>query len=322
MLFGIPMLMTMELWELGFYIEQSRLLILLLFNIPLLIVLAHLIGFERTSTFWQAVRDALTAFALGIVISGAALVMLGVLKADMPMATIIGKIAIQAVPASIGAMLGRSQLGGEDNADDEDDETSQSSDAVPDSLSTNYVRELFLMAIGALFLNLNVAPTEEVVLISYKMMNWHGVLTILVSIAIMHCFVYAVSFRGGHRMPEDSSRWPIFFRYTLPGYMVAMLVSLYVLWIFGRLDGMAATPVRMPVEGGYRIRFDVSNSANRTAAAVVVRGEVMDGDAAVEQADVTFDYVPAQSKASGAILFAREPRQDQIRLRTISFTDP
>lgn len=79
---------------------------------------------------------------------------------------------------------------------------------------------------------------------------------------------------------------------------------------------------RMPVEGGYRIRFDVSNSANRTAAAVVVRGEVMDGDAAIEQADVTFDYVPAQSKASGAILFAREPRQDQIRLRTISFTDP
>ncbi|MBP2459524.1 MULTISPECIES: TIGR02587 family membrane protein [unclassified Rhizobium] len=247
MLFGIPMLMTMELWELGFYIEQSRLLILLLFNIPLLIVLAHLIGFERTSTFWQAVRDALTAFALGIVMSGAALVMLGVLKADMPMATIIGKIAIQAVPASIGAMLGRSQLGGEDNADDEDDETSQSSDAVPDSLSTNYVRELFLMAIGALFLNLNVAPTEEVVLISYKMMNWHGVLTILVSIAIMHCFVYAVSFRGGHRMPEDSSRWPIFFRYTLPGYMVAMLVSLYVLWIFGRLDGMAATPVLISV---------------------------------------------------------------------------
>jgi putative integral membrane protein (TIGR02587 family) len=254
MLFGIPMLMTMELWELGFYIEQTRLLILLLVNIPLLIVLAHLIGFERTSTFWQAVRDALTAFALGIVMSGAALVMLGVLKADMPLATIIGKIAIQAVPASIGAMLGRSQLGGQD--DDEADETSQSSDdqdgadggpPVSDSLSTNYVRELFLMAIGALFLNLNVAPTEEVVLISYKMTNWHGMLTVLVSIAIMHCFVYAVSFRGGHRMPEDSSRWPIFFRYTLPGYMVAMLISLYVLWIFGRLDDMAATPVLISV---------------------------------------------------------------------------
>jgi putative integral membrane protein (TIGR02587 family) len=251
MLFGIPMLMTMELWELGFYIEQTRLLILLLVNIPLLIVLAHLIGFERTSTFWQAVRDALTAFALGIVMSGAALVMLGVLKADMPLATIIGKIAIQAVPASIGAMLGRSQLGGQD---DDETETSGSADdedtggqAVSDSLSTNYVRELFLMAIGALFLNLNVAPTEEVVLISYKMTNWHGMLTILVSIAIMHCFVYAVSFRGGHRMPEDSSRWPIFFRYTLPGYMVAMLISLYVLWIFGRLDDMAATPVLISV---------------------------------------------------------------------------
>jgi uncharacterized protein (TIGR02588 family) len=79
---------------------------------------------------------------------------------------------------------------------------------------------------------------------------------------------------------------------------------------------------RGPVEGGYRVLFDVSNSSERTAAGVVVRGEVMDGDVAVEQADVSFDYVPAQSKASGAMLFAREPRGDQIRLRTIGYTDP
>ena len=44
LIFGIPMLMTMELWYLGFYMERYRLLLLLLVKIPLLVVLAHRIG--------------------------------------------------------------------------------------------------------------------------------------------------------------------------------------------------------------------------------------------------------------------------------------
>lgn len=49
LLFSIPMLMTMEMWFLGFYMERERLLILLLLNLPLLVCLSHRIGFERTA---------------------------------------------------------------------------------------------------------------------------------------------------------------------------------------------------------------------------------------------------------------------------------
>ena len=55
-----------------------------------------------------------------------------------------------------------------------------------------------MMAIGALFLSLNVAPTEEIILISYKMTPWHALATLALSILIMHAFVYAVAFRGAH----------------------------------------------------------------------------------------------------------------------------
>src|SRR3546814_10778645 len=41
LIFALPMLMTMELWELGFYMDPGRLLLLLLLVIPLLAVLAR-----------------------------------------------------------------------------------------------------------------------------------------------------------------------------------------------------------------------------------------------------------------------------------------
>jgi uncharacterized membrane protein len=34
-------------------------------------------------------------------------------------------------------------------------------------------------------------------------------------------------------------------RLTLPGYVVALAISLYVLWLFGRTDGLDADAVAM-----------------------------------------------------------------------------
>jgi len=255
LLFGIPMLMTMELWELGFYMERHRLFLLLLVNIPLLIFLADRVGFERTTTLMQACRDANIAYALGILMSAGILILLGDIKIGMPFSETAGKIALQAVPTSIGALLGRSQLGGA--SDDPGDETGgqaddgdgaaqgEGEDAVPDKLSTSYGQELMLMAVGALFLSLNVAPTEEIILISFKMTPWHALATIIISIGIMHAFVYVVAFEGTHEMPAGTPWWHALFRFTLPGYIVSMAISFFVLWTFGRLDDVASTQALM-----------------------------------------------------------------------------
>jgi putative integral membrane protein (TIGR02587 family) len=239
LIFGLPMLMTMELWFLGFYMERGRLLLLMLVNIPLLIALAHRIGFEPTFTWREAVRDAITAYALAILTSALVLMLLGVLTADMPPREWVGMIAMQSVPASIGALLGRSQFGQSEKDDDDADE-----DAT-EEISTGYAGELFLMAIGALFLSLNVAPTEEIILISYKMTAWHGLAAVAASIAVMYGFVYAVSFRGTHQLHEHTPRWHALLRFTLPGYVVAFAISLYVLWTFGRLDDTSWTQIMM-----------------------------------------------------------------------------
>src|SRR5687768_15817555 len=47
-IFGLPMLMTMEMWALGSTMEPLRLALLVLLSIPLLIGLSHVSGFEET----------------------------------------------------------------------------------------------------------------------------------------------------------------------------------------------------------------------------------------------------------------------------------
>lgn len=93
-----------------------------------------------------------------------------------------------------------------------------------------------MMVVGALFLNLNVAPTEEMILIAYKVTPYHILALCLLSIAIMHGFVYALHFKGSHQLHEGQQWWQSIIRFTLPGYVIAIAISIYTLWTFERLD--------------------------------------------------------------------------------------
>ena len=227
LIFGLPLLMTMEMWALGFYMQPLRLALFLTLMFPLLVVLAYYAGFEESVGWQQLVLSACVAYAVAFVAAAAGLVLLGVLRPGMSLEEIVGKISLQAIPASIGAMLARSQLGEREEQKDEE------------RRRDTYYGELFLATVGALFLAFNVAPTEEVVLISTMMTGWHALAIIGVSLAIMHAFVYAVEFRGQTSVHPELSVWSEFLRLTVVAYALALLVCLYVLWSFGRSDGLA-----------------------------------------------------------------------------------
>jgi putative integral membrane protein (TIGR02587 family) len=101
------------------------------------------------------------------------------------------------------------------------------------------------MTAGALFFAFNVAPTEEMVLIGYKMTPWHALLLLVVSLLIMHAIVYTVGFKG--QEPGADGFWPLFFQFSVVGYAIALAVSLGVLWIFGRLHGLGLEVLVMTV---------------------------------------------------------------------------
>lgn len=243
LLFGMPMLMTMELWELGATLDRFRLALLLALAVPLLVGVSHRVGFEPTFGWREDLRDAAIALGVGLVAGAAVLSVLAVLGPGMSAREMIGAVAIQAVPAAFGAMLGRSQFGG-GGAEDADSGDDESGDAEGPAAFDGYPGTLFMMIVGALYFSLNIAPTEEMVLISFKMTSWHAVVLILASLGLMHGFVYGLGFHGGAG-PEEGPGWSSFLRVTLVGYVLCLATSLFCLWIFGSLRGMGMEAVTM-----------------------------------------------------------------------------
>ena len=233
-IFAFPLMMTMEMWWLGFYLDRVRLLLFLLVIFLILIPLSHLVGFERTTRWSDDLMDALAAFGVGVFASAVMLLLFGIITPDMPTGEVVGKIAIQTVPASFGAVLARGQMSGGDGAEQDRRER-----------KAGYAGQLFVMLAGAIFLALNVAPTEEMILIAFKMTPWHALALIAVSIAVLHAFVYALGFRGQEPLPEGMGATGALISYSMVGYGIALLVSLYVLWTFGRTDSASLDQIAM-----------------------------------------------------------------------------
>ena len=101
----------MEMWFLGSGISEIRLALFLFLSIPLLIGLSHYIGFEDTLSLKDDTLDAFVAYAVAFVASSVVLVLFAVIESGMSIDEMVGKVAIQAVPGSIGAMLAQSQFG-------------------------------------------------------------------------------------------------------------------------------------------------------------------------------------------------------------------
>lgn len=240
MVFTLPVLMTMEMWWLGFYMQRYRLLLLMLLMFPILVLLSRTLGFKETLTWGDDVADALVAYGIGLAASFAVLLLFGIVTFAMPLHAIVGKVCVQAVPASFGAMLARSQLGG--GSGNEENE---------DGRDLGYAGELFFMVVGGIFLAFSLAPTQEIVVIAFKMTAGMTVLLALASLVIMHGFVYALNFKGQAPTPGDVPLWNLFLRFTVVGFAISLLVSAYMLWTFGRYEGtsMAAFVEEMIVLG-------------------------------------------------------------------------
>lgn len=224
LLFILPLLMTMEMWAFGFAMDRMRLLVFIGASLPLLFGLAYYAGFSARRGFVNDLLDTAAALAVGFITAAALLLLFGVLNLQTTQADAVGQVAIQAVPGAIGALLARRQLSG-GGAD---------AGAGGDEDQASYFGELFLMAVGALFLALNLAPTEEMILIGYKATPWHALAILYSSLALLHIVMFTAGFAG-----QEEQGHPItaFFHFTLPGYAIALGVSLFTLWAFGRTDG-------------------------------------------------------------------------------------
>ncbi len=229
-LFSFPLLMTMEMWWLGFYMDRFRLALFLVLAFVMVLGLSYFEGGEET--FKIELLDALVACAVGYTVATVMLLLFGIIKPGMSADEVIGKISLLAVPPTIGAILARRQLDIKETRKER-------------RRREGYGAKLFLMGVGAIFLAFQLAPTEEMVLIGHQMTGWHAAALGGVSLCIMQAFICSIE-RGRRRSIFSADFfWSVFVRFTIVGYALALLISLYVLWTFGRLDGAPAAEIIM-----------------------------------------------------------------------------
>lgn len=130
----------------------------------------------------------------------------------------------------------------------------------------------------------------------------------------------------GHHRERHDPHWVEW----LTGLFSAALIASLLGWVGWEAVTREATPPDLSVtilttektSGGYRVAFDIYNTATTTAAAVTVVGRLRDADEVIEENHVIFDYVAAESKSTGAILFAHDPAGQALEIRPAGYTDP
>jgi putative integral membrane protein (TIGR02587 family) len=223
-LFSFPMLMTMEMWSLGVSIAPARLMLFVTVHLVLLVGMA---SYARHDAAIVTTRDALDAFAaygVGALASATVLLLFGVIEAGMSANGIIRMIVVQAAPAGFGAMVAHLEI---------DEPAARIGPAHPHGFASS----AFLMAVGALYLCSSLASTEEMVLIAYKMSVWQIAGLMVFSLVMMQMFdEYAVEEDLGGA--GGQSAWSVSLAMTCIGYTIALAISFYILWTFGRTEGL------------------------------------------------------------------------------------
>jgi putative integral membrane protein (TIGR02587 family) len=253
---GLPLLYTMEVWFHGFVLPEWKLLLLL--GIGLVVVLGYnsVAGFRRERTVAELVVDSVSTMGLGIVIALVALILLGRIDADTSLRDAAGKVALEAIPVAFGASVAVAQLSGQ----------SQSSSKITP------IQRLLVGAGGALLFALNVAPTEEPVMLGIGASPWLLLAVIVASLAVTFALVFLADF-GGRRRKHTGEVLDHPWSETITSYAISLGVSLLLLWAFGRTEGASTNAII-----GMTVMLAVVAAVGAAVARLLVGGEHEGGD--------------------------------------------
>jgi putative integral membrane protein (TIGR02587 family) len=227
LIFSMPLLYTMEVWELGVTSSPLRLGVGLLATLLLLIGYNRYGGLRSDASFAEVLIDSVEELGLGLLLSALVLWLIGAIEPQLRPGAAIGAIVLEGMLAGIGVSVGTAQLGSSEDTGNEG--------AAKESESL--LGKTTLGICGAVLIATNVAPTEEVMIIAAAS---RGRLIGLMLLAITLTAVIAFySDFIGTRRPTRPRLWEVV-RGTAFNYALALLVSAAILWFFGRLEG--ATP--------------------------------------------------------------------------------
>lgn len=251
LLFGLPMLFTMEIWHEAFLMEPTRLVSFLLLQMIVLLGLVWVSGFkkEQEITFRQVGLESIETLGLALLESAFILFLIGQITANMSGVEIAGKIILEAIPVSMGIAIATSQLGvqkqGEQGQADGGSGQGQASDGSGQNQAgggsggagvrtgpIGILRTYTTVMGGAFYLGYNFAPVQEITVIASGLDWWRLFTTMVLSLAVTFGLVFALDVQGGVQTVRGAPLLERPWVETLVAYVVSLGVAALLLFFF------------------------------------------------------------------------------------------
>jgi putative integral membrane protein (TIGR02587 family) len=232
MLFSLPLLYTMEMWWAGFITDTLVLLNYVLLTLVLLLAYNRYAGLRRDASWTEVVIDSVEEMGLGLVLAAVVLYLLGQIQAGMPAREIMGKIIIESMTVAIGISVGTAQLSGEVR----DTGTTDKVGGHDDLEKPKTLAQLVLSFCGAILFAGNIAPTEEVVVISATMPTVRLLGLLVLSLLLGAMIMFYSGFIGAGRYVRGGGALYVIGG-TMTCYASALAASALMLWFTRGFEG-------------------------------------------------------------------------------------
>ncbi|HUP87464.1 MAG TPA: TIGR02587 family membrane protein [Acidimicrobiales bacterium] len=235
MLFGIPLLYTMEVWWIGSITNPARMLVVLAVTFFVVLLLNRTGGFRSTKDvrLSDAARDSVEAMAIALLSAFGLLLILREIDAATPMREGLGKVIYEATPFAFGVGLARHFLQrGRTEGDGDDD--SEGGGGGGDDRGNATVADVGATLLGAVFVAFNIAPTDEVPTIAAAASPMWLIVLIAASLAISYCIVFEAGFSDQQKRRKQTGIIQDPLTETLSCYLLAVIASGAMLAFFRR----------------------------------------------------------------------------------------
>ncbi len=227
-LFSTPLLYTMEVWWIGTFIDYGRMLVALALSFGIVFLLNHSAGFRKTkpNRLSEDVIETIQALALSLIFTATILLVLRRITFETPLPEALGKVIYESVPFAIGVALGNQVLSSGRHE--------QQPGAEGELLGT--LKDFGATAVGAVFIWFTVAPTQEIPMLAVAITPPWLLALIAVSLLITYGIVFEAGFGNQKKRQQQSGVLQHPISETIASYLVALLVSAFMLWFLKQLS--------------------------------------------------------------------------------------
>lgn len=227
-LVSLPLILTMEVWEVGLTISPARLLAGLAATFVLLCGYNAYAGLHHESKAGEILVDSVEELGIGLTLSAIILLALGRLSAVDRLSEALGLVLVEGLFVAVGVSVGTAQLsnGGEQQRG--------GSKGRHETISS----EVVLALCGAVLIAANVAPTEEILVLASSLHPPALLTLIALSMMLTATLLYFSNFTGSARFAGTRGVFGVVHG-TAITYAAALFASGALLWFFGRFDDHA-----------------------------------------------------------------------------------